>query len=432
MKHKYHSRKIRQLDHLIKEMKRAMRAHQPKALVDRIRAKITALINDLRDVLSTRQLTHKLGALAIVFGFASSANAQLFNAPVQNPFGFVNDSTSYAGGLVAADLDSDGDFDLLVGGYYGAFRYYENTGSSGSPSFSTGQVNPFGLNSVNEFNFMTAADLDDDGDLDILAGEYYGQYQYFENLGTASDPLFAAANTNPFGLAGSGYIALPHFVDLDDDGDYDILSGLTSAFAFIENVGDAANPSFAAPVNDPFGFVFSSQYFAYPTTADLDQDGDLDLLVSEYYGNFKYYENAGSATTPTFAGSQMNPFGLIGNIAENVFPKFVDIDDDGDYDILAHGEYGDVWFMENTQFNVGVDELTNNVSIGPNPFSNEVYFTENVQLNLVEVLDMTGKLVYSEVNPEGEISLEHLKKGVYLIQVVDSEGQISREKLEKL
>jgi len=432
MKHNYHSRKVRQLDRLIKEMTLAMKARQPRAFVDRIRQKIALLIKDLRSVLSARQLTHKLGALAIVFGFASTVQAQQFAAPVQNPFAFQALPDGYLGGLVAIDMDDDGDFDLLLGGYYGQFNYHENTGTAGSPSFAAGQVNPFGLTSVNQFNFMSAADLDDDGDMDLITGEYYGQIKYFENLGDETTPLFAAPVNNPFGLVGGGYIFMPNLVDIDGDGDYDILAGTTGAFAFFENTGNETSPAFAAPVNDPFGFVFSSQYFAHPTTADLDGDGDFDLLVSEYYSNYKYYQNAGTAMAPQFAGNQQNPFGIIGGTSDNMFSQLVDIDDDGDFDIIGQGYYGSLWFYENTQFNVGVDEIANNVAMGPNPFTNKISFKTDSDLDLVEVLDMAGKLVYTEVNPEGQIALEHLKKGIYMVQVVDLEGGISRQKLEKL
>ena len=409
-----------------------MKARQPKAFVDRIRQKIALLINDLRGVLSSRQLAHKLGALAFVFGLANAANAQQFATPIENPWGFQVDTLSYVGGLCAADFDDDGDYDLLLGGYYGQLNYYENTGSATAPAFGTHQVNPFGLTSAYQFVFVTAADLDDDGDLDVLAGEYYGQFKYYENLGSANAPLFAAPTANPFGLAGSGYITMPNLVDLDDDGDFDLLVGQTGAFAYIENTGTVTSPAFGTPVNDPFGFVFSSQYFAHPTTADLDQDGDFDLLVSEYYSNYKYYQNAGTAAAPQFAGAQANPFNITGGVADNIFSQLVDIDDDGDFDLIGQSYGGSVWFYENTQFNVGVDELANNVAIGPNPFVSEINFSADVQLDLVEVFDMTGKLVYSQVSPDGSVNLEALKRGVYMIQVVDSEGQVSRQKLEKL
>ncbi|PWL31386.1 MAG: hypothetical protein DCO96_04095 [Fluviicola sp. XM-24bin1] len=438
MKHNYHSRKVRQLDRLVKEMKQAMTARQPKAFVDRIRQKIALLIKDLRGILSARQLAHKLGALAIVFGFANGANAQQFATPVENPFGFVVDSTSYIGGFGVADLDGDGDYDLLMGGYYGAIQYVENTGTASSPAFGPTQTNPFGLSSTYYYAFITTADLDDDGDIDVLVGEYYGDLVYFENTGTATNPSFAAAQANPFGLnSNSSILDMPSFVDLDDDGDFDIISGSIAygvgpSIVYYENTGTAQNPAFAAQVTSPFGIAANAAYFQNPTVADIDGDGDYDVLTAENYGTFAFYKNTGTAQNPAFAAPQVNPFGLIDNVSDFIFPEFVDIDDDGDFDVLGSGYYGSLWFFENTQFNVGIDELANNVAIGPNPFTSEVNFTADVDLDLVEVYDMMGKLIYSEVSPDGNVNLESLNKGVYMIQVVDTDGNVSRKKLEKL
>jgi hypothetical protein len=437
MKHNYHSRKVRQLDRLIKEMKLAMKARQPEAFVNRIRQKIAVLLRELRGVLSGRQLAHKLGALAIVFGFASPSSAQQFAAPIENPFGFQVDSTSYLGGFGVADLDGDGDIDLLMGGYYGAINYFENTGTSDSPTFSSAVANPFGLTSAYYYAFITAADLDDDGDIDLLVGEYYGDLLFYENTGTATSPAFAAAQANAFGLnSGSSLLEMPSFVDLDDDGDFDVIScsilyAGTPTIVYYENTGTSTSPAYSAPVTDPFGITANAAYFQNPTMADIDGDGDFDLLTAENYGAFAFYENTGTASNPSFAAAQANPFGLVDNVTDFLFPEFVDIDDDGDFDVLGAGYYGSLWFFENTQFNVGIDEVANNVAIGPNPFASEVNFGGGAQLNLVEVLDMTGKLVYSEVSPQGSINLESLKNGVYMIQVIDSDGQVSRQKLEK-
>lgn len=415
-----------------------MKARQPKLLVDRIRQKIALLIKDLRGILSARQLSHKLGALAIVFGFANGANAQQFATPVENPFGFVVDSTSYIGGFGVADLDGDGDYDLLMGGYYGAIQYVENTGTASSPAFGPTQTNPFGLSSTYYYAFITTADLDDDGDIDVLVGEYYGDLVYFENTGTATNPSFAAAQANPFGLnSNSSILDMPSFVDLDDDGDFDIISGSIAygvgpSIVYYENTGTAQNPAFAAQVTSPFGIAANAAYFQNPTVADIDGDGDYDVLTAENYGTFAFYENTGTAQNPAFAAPQVNPFGLIDNVSDFIFPEFVDIDDDGDFDVLGSGYYGSLWFFENQPFNVGIDELANNVAIGPNPFTSEVNFTADVDLDLVEVYDMMGKLIYSEVSPDGNVNLESLNKGVYMIQVVDTDGNVSRKKLEKL
>jgi hypothetical protein len=146
-----------------------------------------------------------------------------FAAPQTNPFGL---EPEYMFAMPAfADIDSDGDLDLFTGEGYGVFKFFENTGTVAAPEFAVPVQNPFGLTSVNSFGSPAFADTDHDGDLDLFVGEYYGNMQYFENTGTATSPAFAAPVANPFGLVQTNYYNFPAFADLDNDGDEDIMIG---------------------------------------------------------------------------------------------------------------------------------------------------------------------------------------------------------------
>ncbi len=197
-----------------------------------------------------------LSAVMITF----NVEAQNFEAPVTNPFGISPVTTAW--GQVSAafvDLDNDGDFDMMTGETYGAFSYYENIGSATNPSFAAEQILPFGLTSLgNYFARPDFADIDNDGDMDLFAGHYSGNIFYFENIGTASSPNFGSIQTNPYGIAPSGItfsdVAL---VDIDSDGDADIISGEGYGnFIYFENSGTTSTPDFTTPpVLNPFSLT---------------------------------------------------------------------------------------------------------------------------------------------------------------------------------
>ena len=89
-------------------------------------------------------------------------------------------------------MDADGDFDLMLGEYGGNFVYFENSGSDTAAAFAPYALNPFGLDTVKQFACISFGDLDFDGDMDLMVGEYLGALQYFENVGDTSSPSFTS------------------------------------------------------------------------------------------------------------------------------------------------------------------------------------------------------------------------------------------------
>jgi hypothetical protein len=75
---------------------------------------------------------------------------------------------------------------------------------------------------------LALGDVDRDGDLDVIAGdEAAGKFHYFENTGTATAPAFVQRTGSANLLDGEdvGLNSSPTFVDLDADGDADLVSG---------------------------------------------------------------------------------------------------------------------------------------------------------------------------------------------------------------
>lgn len=302
---------------------------------------------------------------------ATSANGQTFISPVTNPFG-LNPTNAYRSAPAFADLDGDGDQDMISGSWYGQFLYYENTGTASAPVFGPTQTNPFGLLNPGSFNVNTTptfGDLDGDGDFDMMVGSNVGSgmpydyasgnIYYYENTGDATNPAFTSPVTNAFGIVIPSYIYAgpyynynygladrsdPALVDIDNDGDLDMYVGNNSGgdLYFYENTGSASSPAFAAPTVE----LSLSTYSITPSFADFDGDGDFDLFEGETYGNVYYSENTGTNVAPVFAAAVMNPFTNLLDIGNSSNLALVDLDNDGDWDIMSGEDYSSFYYFE--------------------------------------------------------------------------------------
>ncbi|WP_240592737.1 FG-GAP repeat domain-containing protein, partial [Macromonas bipunctata] len=260
------------------------------------------------------------------------------------PFGLAD-----VGGAVKpvlVDIDGDGDLDAFVGNGEGNTLFLKNNGTASSAAFAVASTNPFGLVDVGSVAKPALVDIDGDGDLDAFVGNWDGDTRFFRNTGNASSAAFAAVSTNPFGLVNVGYGADSAFADIDGDGDLDALVGNSAGdIRLFANTGNASSAAFAAASTNPFGLANVGGR-ASLTVADVDADGDLDILVGNSNGDMLLFANTGAATTlPAFAAAITNPLGLA-HVDSNASPALADIDADGDLDVLVGNSAGAIQFFE--------------------------------------------------------------------------------------
>lgn len=136
-----------------------------------------------------------------------------------------------------ADFDNDGDLDLLCGEFLDGFTYFENIGSRKAPRYSPGRrlKTPDGQPLVMDLQMITptAIDWNKDGHLDLVVGDEDGRVALIQNTGKLSPdrlPLFLAPRyfQQQADEVKFGALATPFGVDWDADGDTDLISGNTA------------------------------------------------------------------------------------------------------------------------------------------------------------------------------------------------------------
>lgn len=166
---------------------------------------------------------------------------------------------------VVIDWNNDKKKDLIVGTDNGNARLYLNSGTNSEPLFTTYSNLKSGGADIQTSNSASpeVCDLDGDGKKDLLVSDYTGYVYFYRNTGQDANPTFAAQERllagNSFMKTGSTYARID-VVDWDEDGDLDILAG--EDYAYVNLFLNTSNPSSVAEPQPalPSEFLLSQNY----------------------------------------------------------------------------------------------------------------------------------------------------------------------------
>lgn len=236
-----------------------------------------------------------------------NSNSGVFDAPI-----FIANLGDYPEDLTLADMDNDADKDLVVRSEFGdKIVWFENLDGQGT----FGNENT--IVSVNNPTSIAVNDIDNDGDLDVVAAQNNNQIAWYENVNGQ-----ATFGTAQIICSNCASVEIVRAQDIDNDNDIDIISVDNPNVRLYKNNGSGTfgNPNFiaATPYN---GSTINLE------VADMDNDADGDVILI-YNGEMRLLENTNGQGTYSQTVIDDNVAGRITGLA------LKDITSNGKLDII--------------------------------------------------------------------------------------------------
>ncbi|WP_431305663.1 FG-GAP-like repeat-containing protein [Sediminicoccus sp. BL-A-41-H5] len=338
---------------------------------------------------------------------------------------FANVLLPFVGATVFGDIDGDGDLDaLLTSSYSGFGRVVENTAGS----FAAFASDPLAGVDINNLMGGVLVDIDSDGALDIVAFREStvgapAALVAFRNVGGT----FANFAVDPFAgvsVAGGASPIPVAAVDLDGDDDTDIImsNGKYGELSSLENV-DGSFQEFAG--GDPLQGA-SVGLFGKPTFADLDGDGDLDLIVAGDgplgSGAPRLFENTGAGFVATVD---------LGGISSGVMTRYAvaDVNGDGELDVVATEWFGQSRVYERTFVDFR-ENATGSIYLGTatDPEGDAITWSiSGTDALLFDINTTTGNVTFKAA-PDFEAPGDADGNNRYELTITASDGTLSTDK----
>jgi hypothetical protein len=328
--------------------------------------------------------------------------------------------------------------------YRSALTYIQNVGSLTQPSFSIQNTDFAGLSALNKRGlFPNFGDIDNDGDKDMIVGDMDGTLNLFINTaGAGNSFIFATPQTN-YKSIDVGNFSTPQLVDIDRDGDLDLMIGnYQGRLFYFQNTGTPSSADFSAtPTSNTFGFDLTSFGSRVSAPHFYDNNGAFELFLGHEAGSIIHLGGIDGNITGIYDTLNLN----LGNIflGRNTTVAVADFNADDTLDYVIGNIRGGLGIYS-TSFNEQVlvsDTKTVNkdfeVLIFPNPVKDVFTVSTDNNMNLckIEIFDINGRLIKS-ILPNNtkniiQIDISECPSSVYFVRTKIDNGLIRMKKIIK-
>lgn len=343
----------------------------------------------------------------------NSGFGTFIDATKEAPIMAIPNVGSYPTCMIAADLDHDGDSDLVVGNEGSPILVLWNQISRPERTLSFDRLE---ISNTSGAHALCVADLDDNGSLDLV-------FTHDQGVGLLKNDNGSFTLSHVTGLT-----SIPRdvaVIDYDHDGDFDLATTISNGVQLIENQSDGAGPLFVVG-----SFIATPPHPAKLCSMNLDRDDYPDLAVLHYSERdcsnvpnlhpndetrVAFLKNSGAAVgQPQFVVQDDLLLAAYGDYTGSNFPCLfppaltcADIDGDGDDDAVV--SESTLWMQELMNYYFPTSKA-------------KVYVCENTggTLHLNATLDEAPPALMTSLDPQ-DVCEYHLASGVTLADV-DHDG----------
>ncbi|MCB0457425.1 MAG: T9SS type A sorting domain-containing protein [Flavobacteriaceae bacterium] len=322
------------------------------------------------------------------------------------------------------DIDNDNDLDLFIAFYQTfsiRFVYFENYDGMGNFSDEILLVD----NSIYYISPLLE-DIDQDGYKDLLTciDEYApAKFVWFKNFGEGNFGEEQEIYQFDFFQSDATSVITMKYVDINSDGKKDIIANCNNDDTvglfevWLENIDNQGN------FYDPTDLFYVDAYDSY---YDLDNDGDNDAIKKLWLSN-QIIWNENINGLGNFETSRI----ITNDVINVAVVSASDLNNDGLLDIVS-ASYDDdkVAWYENTGILGFSEKEQPAITIFPNPVKGIIYLETEEEIESIAIYNSLGAkiLTFSGTN---QINVENLPQGIYLLKVLFSDGSATSEKIIK-